>query len=222
MARASYPRNLIAHRFGRLTVVQRDGFDRSGKPMWRCRCACGGTARANRFTLVSGHTQSCGCYRRERLRAASLKHGGAVGNRRSPELEAYSKMHTRCDDPRDKRYADWGGRGIRVCARWSGPDGFKHFLADMGPRPSTGYSIDRVDNDGPYEPANCRWATAIEQRRNNSYNWRMTLDGVTRTISEWCELYAMPRDTVRYRIKRGWSSRRALMQPIRRDSRHGA
>lgn len=118
-------------------------------------------------------------------------------------------MISRCKLPSGRAYKYYGGRGIKVCERWVK---FENFLVDMGERP-TGKSIDRINNDGNYEPGNCRWATDIEQHRNRSDNVRITFNGETMTMAEWEERLSMKRGLLRDRISSGWSAEDALMRP---------
>jgi hypothetical protein len=115
--------------------------------------------------LKRGWTQSCGCLQKDRAKD-NAKHGKTG----SPEYHAWSAMIQRCTNPKTKQYKDYGGRGIRVCQKWK--CSFESFYADMGPRPSKAHSIDRKDNDGNYEPGNCRWATEREQKMNTRQNVR--------------------------------------------------
>jgi hypothetical protein len=110
-------------------------------------------------------SKSCAASERNRTRPAPIRHGHARVGRKSPTYLIWKGMRQRCLDPRAKKYPLYGGRGVSICERWSGEHGFENFLADMGERPP-GLSIDRIDPDGDYEPQNCRWATASEQRRN--------------------------------------------------------
>lgn len=167
--------DLTNRRFARLIVVKLDrlsGIGKRRRAYWNCRCDCGNEKSIRTDGLTSGVIQSCGCLGIERRTAASalitVTHGMTRGKRgsncRPAEYRAWSAMKNRCRNPNTARYEDWGGRGITVCDRWR--DSFVNFYADLGPRPGPGYSIDRIKNDGNYEPGNCRWADPKTQRAN--------------------------------------------------------
>lgn len=154
-----YKIDMTGERYGKLVVTTYVGQDTKRQSIWDCQCDCGKTTIVTRSSLISGHTRSCGCI--------FHKAGGDASNhngKRAPEYSVWAGMKRRCNNPNEKNYPNYGGRGIRVCQRWqySYPD----FLADVGRRPGPEYSLDRIDNDGDYEPGNVRWATAKEQVAN--------------------------------------------------------
>jgi len=167
--------NLIGTRFGRLLVKELAPKLRSGaqlKTRWACQCDCGTVVTVSASELRVGCTQSCGCLQRERAVEARTVHGESPRNSaKEPEYIAWRNMISRCQNPNRKDFKHYGGRGIIVCSRWLiGEDGihpYLCFLADMKRRPSPEHSIDRYpDNDGNYEPDNCRWATQFQQVHN--------------------------------------------------------
>lgn len=163
-------RNLTGARFGRLIVISFAGTNSRRDALWLCRCDCGieKIVSRNHLTRRSFRTLSCGCLNRD----VCTSHGyGSITDRR-PEYEAWHAMKQRCLNPKHKSYHRYGGRGITICDRWR--DSFEAFLADMGPRPSADLSIDRIDNDGNYEPSNCRWTTRQVQMSNRSCTNRGT------------------------------------------------
>lgn len=150
--------NLIGKRFGRLTVTRFQKRLRY-EYYWECVCDCGQLCAIQECNLITGNSKSCGCIRRETAGTWSITHGMS----RTRIYSVWKNMIRRCESPRHPRYADYGGREIRVCKRWYK---FENFYADMGDRPTPAHSLDRVDNDGNYCKENCRWATQQDQARN--------------------------------------------------------
>lgn len=139
------------------------------------------------------------------------RHGDA---NRTPEYTAWINVRQRCGNPGYTGYQNYGGRGIRVCARWQ--SSYEAFLADVGRRPSPGHSIERIDNDGDYEPSNVRWASRREQalnRRPRSDAFVYEHDGVVLSLSAWAERVGLSRGALRSRLTRGWSFERAITEP---------
>jgi hypothetical protein len=194
--------------FGRWTVLAE--VDRLGKlKCFLCRCACGTERRVAGSHLRRGRSKSCGCQNAEISRLSHTTHGKSG----SAEYKIWQGMKRRCSSPNSPGYAYYGGRGIRVCERWMS---FENFIADMEPRPDPSYSLDRFpNNDGNYEPGNCRWATEEQQSNNKSSNRLIEFGGCRHTIAEWAKLVRIPRGVLVVRIDReGWDVARALTEPV--------
>lgn len=132
----------------------------------------------------------------------------------SPERHTRDCMIQRCHNPNNPGFVDYGARGIVVCDRWR--ESFEAFLADMGPRPTAGHTIERENNDGPYAPDNCRWATRAEQNRNTRQNVDLTIDGRTMCVAEWAREAGVEEGLIRDRLRLGWAEREAVFAPARR------
>jgi hypothetical protein len=191
-------------RFGMLEMLRAapsrhdEGWERR---FWLCRCDCGKTYEAHDRDLVTGEKTNCGCVWRIRQRAGTLAANTTHGLSQSVEYTIWRTMKQRCFEPSSESYHLYGGRGISVCDRWR--DDFAAFYADMGPRPSDKHSIERIDNDGNYEPSNCCWATRNEQARNRRTNVRIEHEGKNLTIAEWAEITGLRQHTIIMRMRRG-------------------
>lgn len=155
--------DLTGKTFGRWTVLRFSHVTSYRKVMFVCRCECGTERPVQGGLLASRHSQSCGCLKLEELVERSTKHGHRSMIDTSTEYRAWLNMIQRCTNPKIANWVDYGGRGIRVCDRWRK---FENFLADMGRKPGPEHQIDRKDNDGNYEPSNCKWSTRTEQCNN--------------------------------------------------------
>jgi hypothetical protein len=206
--------NLKGKRFSRLLVESEAGRDKRGAVLWQCVCDCGTQKVVPADQLRSGHTQSCGCLQSEAARRngfANATHGGCRRGKRDKEYGVYRQMHTRCENPNSKDYPNYGGRGIKVCERWNK---YEHFIADMGPRPSDDHEIDRIDNEGDYCPENCVWTLKRLNLGHTRKSVYMTINGVTKTQSEWADALGMNRMTLWSRKKRGMTDEEAIQKPL--------
>lgn len=136
-----------------------------------------------------------------------------------PEYRVWAEMRRRCRNSKRKDFVNYGGRGITICARW---EDFHAFLSDMGPRPSSTYSLDRINNDGDYEPGNCRWVTRLEQNNNKRTSRILEFGGRSLNLAGWGRTLGIPAHILSWRIRNGWSVSRALSQPLIKRKRVAA
>lgn len=210
-------RDLAGMRFGRLTVTHRADNDAEGRAVWACLCDCGQQHCVKSAGLVRGETRSCGCLGRETRQQNGIKSGQAQVHAFSKsamlcEYRCWEAMIARCHSPIAKGYHRYGGRGITVCDAWR--VSFEQFARDMGPRPA-GHSIERINNNGPYAPDNCRWATRTEQANNRRTSRWVTANGQTMTIADWSRSTGLAWHTIHNRLQRGWDDSKAVNTPLK-------
>lgn len=190
-------KDLTGMQFGRLTVIKR--IPQNGKTKnarWLCHCSCGNTHEASSSPLLAGKIQSCKCLARELTIAKSTTHGGS----RSTEWNSWQSMRQRCTNSKTAGFEHYGGRGIKVCDRWS--HSFAAFLEDMGRKPASNYTLDRIDVNGHYEPDNCRWATQKVQCRNKRATIAVAINGQSMPLASLIDEYGIAPQTVRNRLRR--------------------
>lgn len=194
--------DVTGKRFGKLMALR---FDRQEGRLsyWLCSCDCGNQVTVRTYSLLCGRTRSCGCLGAEVARNRLTTHGES---KKSKEYEIWRAMRRRCGNPNAKNYRNYGGRGISVCERW---DSYECFLADMGRCPE-GFSIERKNNDGNYEPSNCIWADPFTQTRNKRVNRIIEFQGVKLILKDWSKKIGISPQTIGHRLKAGWSIEKAL------------
>ncbi len=195
---------MTGQRFGRLVVLHR--VPAIGQAQWLTRCDCGNERVVRGQPLRSGGTVSCGCWRSERIAAQNTRHGHARRGHTTATYGSWVSMKRRCLDPDDQHWPSYGGRGIAVCPQWMD---FSTFHADMGDRP-TGMTLNRIDNDGNYEPSNCEWAKPVEQSQNTRLTHVMTKDGRSQSLSAWARDLGLSRRTIQDRLAQGMTDKEAL------------
>lgn len=200
--------DLSGKTFGRLTVI---GFHsrRGVQILWACKCSCGNEQVAEGGNLRRGYTASCGCYAREKSSINNFRHGKCF----TATYKSWQAMKTRCTNRNDGHWPSYGGRGIKVCKRWL--NDFNAFVSDMGERPK-GATLGRIDNDGDYEPGNCRWESMKDQSNNTRGNHWIEYKGKQMTVEQLAANVGMNTHTLRSRLKHGMSINRAAEMPVQR------
>lgn len=199
-------RNLTGQRYSRWTVMER-GPNLGRRVRWKCRCDCGKTELVAATNLTSGKSRSCGC-----LHIDTITTHNRTG---TPEHQAWTAMKSRCYTKSNISYPYYGGRGIAVCDRWL--HSFENFFADMGERPNSEYSLDRINPDCNYSPDNCRWTIREIQDNNRRTSRFLTCNGKTQTVAQWGKEMGLSRTTILNRLNWGWPIEDAILWP----SEHG-
>ena len=207
-------RGITGAKYGRLTCLEYIGSNKYRRALWRCVCECGNETVVEAASLFSGNTKSCGCLRREAgTRSATIYNSqhrhGQVG---TPIYHSWAKMKERCLSSNCPSYKDYGGRGIKICNEWLEFKPFYEWAIANGFK--EGLTIERIDNNGNYEPGNCRWATMLEQANNKRSNRTITHNGQTKTVIQWSRELGVSASAIYQRIASGWPSDRLLI-PVR-------
>jgi hypothetical protein len=192
--------DLTGLKFGRLTAISKvDPIVRSNRKRtaWLCKCDCGNVIQTLAESLKDGNTKSCGCIQKDGTLKKNYSHGES--RRITHEYKSWQKMKSRCYCKTDAKYPRYGARGIVVCDRWLGS--YESFLKDMGRRPESKWSIGRINNDGNYEPGNCRWETRSEQAQNKSTTIYIEMDGIRLNLKQWCEKLNLKYEPTRRKIR---------------------
>lgn len=191
------PVDMTGKKYNSITAIKIVGVASSGDKKWLFVCDCGIEFEANGYYARSGKVISCPKCAAERTRIASVKHGLS----KTPEFSTWTDIKSRCYNKNRKEFYRYGGRGISVCKRWL--DSFDNFLADMGKRPSPNHSIERLNNNGNYEPSNCKWATMSEQQRNKRNKHLIEIDGITKHLCDWAKESGLNPSTILLRERSG-------------------
>lgn len=199
---------LVGLRFGHLRVTELAHTRRQGS-FWQCACDCGKTTIVRQSNLRRGTSKSCGCARAEYVSASRIKHGALAGYKTTSEYHSWASAKARCFNASHAYYPRYGGRGISMCEEWR--NDFAVFLQDMGVKPN-GTSLDRIDNNGNYEPDNCRWATQSQQCRNKVNNRLFNFKGKSLCVVVIAERLGIPYKRLAWRLRAGWPLDTAFQQ----------
>lgn len=200
-------------RFHRLEVIEYAGKNQHGAKSWLCRCDCGNKKNVLASSLHHHRTLSCGCWKVKVTTERNTVHGQSKRQGMTPEYYAWVGLKQRATNPNCVGADNYSGRGITVCDRWL--HSFQAFFSDMGPRPSSRHSVDRINNDGNYEPSNCRWATKTQQCENQRRARMLEFRGETLNLSEIARRTGLKYLILFRRLKRGWNLERAVSTPVK-------
>ena len=202
--------DIVGQRFGALTVTGRADPGARKEARWTVLCDCGTVKSVRSSHLRYGLVLTCGSscqYSPSKISQYKVTHGKTE----TVEYSTWKRIIGRCYNPNTRKYHCWGGRGIEVCERWR--NSFPAFAEDMGLRPTSKHSIDRIDNDGNYEPGNCRWATNVQQSQNKRSNRFVIIRGISATSSQWADWAGIERSTLNWRLNHGWAPEVAISAP---------
>lgn len=177
-------KNIIGKKFNRLTAIKFIGYDEKNRTIWLFKCDCGQIKNIQKTKVICSRVKSCGCLEKE----YKFKPKHCLSKKHRPTYSSWINMLARCNNNKNKNYKNYGGRGIKVCNRWL--NSFENFFYDMGEKPKN-KTLDRINNDGDYEPNNCRWATASEQISNTRKVIKIQFNGETKIAKEWAKLYCL-------------------------------
>lgn len=203
-------KNLTNQKFGRLLVVSKFG-SKNNKVYWNCICDCGNNVLVTTSNLKCNKIKSCGCLKSEILTKRNIKH-----NQRNTKLyDIWKTIKQRCFNPNCNSYHNYGGRGITICENWKDNyNSFYQWSIENGYK--EGLTIDRIDNNGNYEPSNCRWTTRLVQGNNTRTNKYITINNETKSLADWCRFYNISYFLVQQRINKSkWDIIKALTTPPR-------
>lgn len=213
------PKKIIlvaGQKFGRLEFIKDAGYSTKKKPLIEVKCECDGKVIiCDKGNVTSGHIVSCGCRKLEILKKQQKKkHGHSLSEngKATKEYDAWRAMKKRCLDPKNDSYERYGARGITICEQWL--TSFITFLADVGEAPTKEHSIDRINNEGNYEPGNVKWSTAEEQANNRRNNHNITIGTETKNIKQWAKVYGIDNNLAGERLRAGWSVERTFTEPV--------
>lgn len=211
--------DLTGQKFGRLTVISEAATKiafynglRKKRRRWLCICECGNKLEVDQGKLRIGHTQSCGCYQKQKAAEAKTTHGYASSKGEHPIYHTWRGMMERCFYAKNENYHRYGKRGITVCNRWQT---FEKFVADMEPTWSVGMTLERKNNNGNYEPSNCVWIPRSQQGRNTCRNRWIEFQGERLLVSDWGKRLGTTGSVITSRLQLGWTVEEALTTPVK-------
>jgi hypothetical protein len=206
---------LTGKKFGKLTVLEKVENKKQEKTKWLCRCDCGKTKIIRGSSLTSGNTKSCGCYAKELVKTNFSTHNLA----KHPLYKIWANMKSRCENHKNINFSNYGGRGIKVCEEWQEFKPFYDWAISNGYEKKL--NIDRINNDGNYEPKNCRWVSPKVNSSNKRNNINFTYKNKTLCLKEWAEELNLDYILLYNRIiKRKWNFEKAIKTPIMENRRN--
>lgn len=197
-------KNIAGLMFNKLLAIKPLSPDKSRVRLWLCSCSCGNLIKVNGSTLRMLRKYSCGCLRKPRKKF--FVHGHTINGKVTREYRTWALMKSRCLDKNNKKYKNYGARGIKVCEKWLS---FENFLEDMGIKPKN-LTLERINVNGNYEPSNCKWATHKEQANNKTNNVYLTYKNKTMNLSQWADFLNISYSVIRTRKHRNYSIEKIL------------